>query len=160
MGHIAGFYGVKGWVKVHSYTDPRDGILDYKPLFIETSGAWCELKVEEGRGHGKTILLKIRDINDRNHAASLIKHKLAVKRQQLPALDDSEVYWADLEGLDVINLEDIRLGQIDRLMQTGANDVMVIRGERERLIPFLRDQVVQKIDLENQRMTVDWDAEF
>ncbi|MEZ5593527.1 MAG: ribosome maturation factor RimM [Gammaproteobacteria bacterium] len=160
MGRIAGLYGVKGWVKVHSYTDPHRGILDYDPLYIAAAESWRELAIEDGREHGKAIVIKVRDIDDRDQAATLVGQDLAVQRQQLPALDDDEVYWADLEGLEVVNLEGINLGRIERLFQTGANDVMVIRGERERLVPFLRDQVIKQIDFANRRIDVDWDADF
>jgi len=161
IGRITALYGVKGWVKVYSYTDPRAGILDYKPLFIGSSaGVWRELKLQDGREHGKTLVIKITAIDDRDQAANLLGLDLAIERKQLPAPAPGEVYWIDLEGLKVVNLDGIKLGHIDSLFQTGANDVMIVRGERERLIPFLRDQVVQTIDFQKRLMTVDWDADF
>jgi 16S rRNA processing protein RimM len=161
VGRITAYYGIKGWVKVYSYTDPRAGLLDYSPLFIASSTAsWDELDLEDSREHGKTIVLKVNAVDDRDQASRLLGQDIAIQRQQLPTPDEGEVYWLDLEGLEVVNLDGISLGHIDRLFQTGANDVMVVNGERERLLPFLRDQVVHAIDFASRRMTVDWDADF
>ena len=160
LGRITSLYGVKGWVKLHSYTDPVDNILDYDPLYIQSAGDWRELMLVASREHGKSLVIKIDGVDDRDAALAFLSRNVAVPRVQLPALDEGEYYWADLENLQVVNLQGEELGRIDRLFDTGANDVMVVRGEREYLIPFIREQVVREIDLSAQRMVVDWDADF
>ena len=145
---------------MHSYTDSVSNILGYNPLYIADAGAWRELLIAGSREHGKGLVVKIDGIDDRETALSFVGRDLAVHREQLPDLDEGEFYWADLEGLQVINLQGEVLGFIERLFETGANDVIVVRGERERLVPFIRDQVVREIDLAARRMTVDWDADF
>lgn len=160
MGRVAGLYGLRGWLKVYSYTEPRNGIIDYNPLYLEIGGQWWPINVEAGRVHGKGVIVKLADYDDRDAAAALIGCDIAVRRDQFPELESGEYYWADLEGLRVITVGGTELGTVDHLFKTGANDVMVVKGNRERLIPFLRDQVIVDIDLEQGVMQVDWDPEF
>lgn len=160
MGRVAGLFGVQGWVKLISHTEPRIGILDYAPLYLETADGWQPVHLEQGRAQGKGIVAKFAGIDDRDAAAMLLDRALAVRREQLPAVAEDEYYWADLEGLRVVTLQGRELGVIHRLFETGANDVMVVRGERERLIPFLPEQVVRDVDLQSGVLRVDWDPEF
>ena len=165
MGRISGLYGVQGWVKVFSYTEPRTGILDYSPLYLASHGEWRPADVAAGRQQGKGVVLKLNAVDDRDAAQTLIGRDLAVRREQLPALPAGEFYWSDLEGLTVINKEGVRLGRIDHLFATGANDVMVVKteagqGGREHLIPFVQDVYVLAVDLQQATVTVDWDPEF
>ncbi|MBK1674695.1 ribosome maturation factor RimM [Ectothiorhodospira shaposhnikovii] len=160
LGRIAGVYGVKGWVKLFSETEPREGILDYDPLSIQIGGEWKVLKLESGRAHGKGVVAKLEGVDDRDAAAALIGASIGIRREQLEPLPKGEYYWADLVGLEVINLEAVSLGWVDHLMETGANDVLVVSGDRERLIPYVRDQVIQEIDLEAGIIRVDWDPDF
>lgn len=160
MGRISGLFGVRGWVKVYSYTEPREGILDYSPWFIKRAEEWEEHELLAGQSHGKGILAHLRSFNDRDDAAQLIGCEIAVKRDQLPALTSGEFYWTDLEGLRVENLDGVKLGRISHLFETGANDVIVIRGEREYLIPYTWGMAVRKVDLDAGVMIVDWDPDF
>lgn len=159
-GRIIGLYGLKGWVKIHSHTQPRTNILTYNPLYMHIQGAWQIVDVEEGRSQGKGIVLKLRGYDDARNAAATLGCDLAVRREQLPPLAPDEYYWADLQGLKVITREGVELGVVERLLETGANDVLVVAGERERLIPFLQGSVVTKVDLEGEYLQVDWDPTF
>ena len=160
MGRVAGLYGVHGWVKVVSHTEIRDGIADYAPLYLNRGGEWQPIAVEEKRLQGKGLILKFAGYDDRNTAAVLIGCDIAVRREQLPLAAPGEYYWVDLEGLRVVTLNGVELGRVKRLFETGANDVVVVTGERERLIPFLPGDVIVKIDLEQGELQVDWDPAF
>lgn len=160
LGRVSGLFGVQGWVRVFSETQPRDGIARYHPLFLQQSGEWHPLQVEASRAHGEGVVLKFAGYDDRDQAATLLQSQIAVRRSQLPPPEPGEYYWADLEGLRVVTLDGIDLGTISSLFATGANDVMVVCGERERLIPFIRDSVIAEIDLNQRLMRVDWDPDF
>jgi 16S rRNA processing protein RimM len=158
LGFISGVYGVKGWVKVHSYTRPREAILEYKHWLLGPDRRQVTLR--DGRRQGKTLVASINGIGDRDAASALVQVEIAVKREQLPALAAGEYYWADLVGLEVRTCEGIRLGTVERLVETGANDVLVVQGDRERWIPFVLGQYVTGVDLTEGRLEVDWDPEF
>lgn len=160
VGRISGVYGVQGWVKVFSYTEPRENILAYSPWYVHAGGQWRSLEVAEGRGHGKGIIARLAGCEDRDAASLLAGAKIAVAREQLPPAEAGEYYWVDLEGLKVVTLSGIELGVVDHLFETGSNDVLVVKGDRERLIPFIRGDVVVQVDLEHRIMRVDWDPEF
>ena len=160
LGRIAGLYGVRGWVKVFSETEPRAGIVGYSPWLVRVGGAWQAMDVAEGKAHGKGVIVRLAAVNDRDQAARLLGAEIAVGRDQLPPPADGEYYWADLEGLRVVTVEGVELGVVDHLFETGANDVLVVRGERERLIPLVMPDVVVEVDLEQGRMRVDWDPDF
>lgn len=160
VGRISGLYGVRGWVKIFSYTQERDSIIDYSPWLVHKGEQWLTLQVESGRTHGKGVVVKLVGYDDRDAAAELIGCDIAVKREQLGRPAPGEYYWADLEGLKVVTLQGVELGVVDHLFETGANDVVVVRGERERLLPFIHGDVIRKVDLQRQVMEVDWDPEF
>ncbi len=164
LGRVSGLFGVKGWIKVYSDTEPRDNILNYSPWYLQRQGAWQPCEVIAGRVHGKGIVAQLANCPDRDAAAELVGSTIAIRREQLPATAKDEYYWSDLRGLTVITTQGVELGRVVNLMETGANDVLVVRetGEhgRERLIPFIRQQVVQAVDLEKGQLTVDWDPEF
>ncbi|MEM6986929.1 MAG: ribosome maturation factor RimM [Pseudomonadota bacterium] len=160
FGKITGHYGVRGWVKVFAYTRPLEGLLDYRSWWVKAAGNWLELKVAESRVHGKGIIARIDGVADRNAAEPLLGKEFFVQRGDMPAADEDSFYWADLIGMDVVNLAGETLGVVDHLFETGANDVVVVRGDKERLIPWLRPDVVVEVDLVGRRLTVDWDADF
>ena len=160
LGRISGLYGVKGWVKVYSETGPRKNILKYNPWYLKCHGQWIAFELEQGKPHGKGIVVKLGGCDDRDQAAELLQTEIAVKREQLPKPRPGVYYWTDLVGLVVATTEGVELGSIDYLFETGSNDVIVVKGDRERLIPYIRDQVVVEVDLEGGRMTVDWDPDF
>jgi len=160
LGKISGLYGVKGWVKVFSYTEPRDSIIDYDPVFLNIDDRWQQYRVTGCHTQGKAIVMKFDGIEERTEASALIDCTIAVAREQLAELPADEYYWADLEGLRVVTLDGVELGSVSHLFTTGANDVVVVQGERERLIPFLRPDVIVTIDLEQKLIKVDWDPHF
>ena len=160
LGRITGLYGVQGWVKVFSYTEPRAGIIDYEPLYLADQGDWQPCQVAEARLQGKGVILRFAGCDDRNAAMALLGCDLAVRRAQLAPLTAGEYYWSDLEGLRVITVGGVELGVVARLFETGANDVVVVAGERERLIPFITGDVIVEIDLAEGVMQVDWDPAF
>jgi len=160
VGKVSGVFGVKGWVKVHSYTSPRENILNYSPWRLSRGGEVKEIKVLEGRQQGKTLVARLDGINDREAAELLSGWRIDINSQQLPKTADDEYYWSELIGLNVKTTTGIELGIVDYLIETGANDVLVVAGDRERLIPFLQGQTIVSIDTDNQLITVDWDADF
>lgn len=158
LGRICGVHGVRGWVKIFSETEPRDNILTYSPWYLGASRT--PRKVATGRLQGKGLVARIEGCEDRDRAADLVGQEIAVRRDQLPPPRAGEFYWADLEGLNVETLDGTLLGQVDRLFATAANDVLVVTGERERLLPFVWEQVVKDVDFDIGRIRVDWDPEF
>ncbi len=160
MGRVAGLYGIKGWVKVFSETEPRDNILEYSPWYLKVSGKWQEMEPAEGRIHGNGVVARLEGYSDRDQAARLVGAEIAIHRDQLPEIGEGEYYWSDLIGLKVVNTAGVELGQVDHLLETGANDVLIVKGERERLIPYTPGQAVVKVDLEAGVLTVEWDADF
>lgn len=160
VGRIAGLYGVRGWVRVLSHTKPRDNILHYGRWHLRRGGGWQPVAVTAGQSHGKGLVVKLRECADREQARSLIGADVAVPRSELPAPAPGEYYWIDLVGLRVESVGGEALGEVESLFETGANDVLVVRGEdRERLIPFVTGQVIKRIDLDAGLIQVDWDPE-
>jgi 16S rRNA processing protein RimM len=157
LGRISGVFGVRGWVKVHSYTDPREAVLDYKGWSLGHDGDWRPANVAEGQRHGKTVVVRIDGFDDRDQAATLIGEEIAVPRDALPEAEHGHYYWRDLEGLKVLRSDGSKLGTVAYMLETGAHDVMVVKGEVERLIPFVNDEVVVDVDLANGVITVDWE---
>jgi 16S rRNA processing protein RimM len=160
VGRISGLYGVHGWVRVYSHTEPREEILRYAPWYLHREGGWCMRELRQGRSQGKGIVAALEGIDNRDTAARWIGCDIAICREQLASLNAGEYYWADLIGLRVFTEQGILLGQVKRLLETGANDVLVVQGERERLIPFLAGAVVKRVDLKQGTLTVDWDPDF
>ncbi len=169
VGKVSGLFGVKGWVKIFSNTQPRENILTYSPWFLKRDGQWQEFKLLSGKPHGKGVIAQLSGCSDRDIAAELVGSEIAIKREQLAETESGEYYWNDLKGLVVKNLEGVELGKITSMLETGANDVMIVLGydgagekgkKRERLIPFLTAEVVLEVNLEQGFMIVDWDPEF
>jgi len=158
MGRVSGLYGVRGWVKIFSETEPREKILTYQPWYL--GEARVPRRLAEGRRHGKGLVIRIEGCEDRDRAAALVGQEIAIPRDQLPPAGADEFYWADLEGLSVETLDGISLGRVSRLFATAGNDVLVVKGDRERLLPFIWRQVVKDVDLEIGRIRVDWDPDF
>jgi 16S rRNA processing protein RimM len=158
LGRILGVHGVQGWVKVFSETEPRENIFRYSPWYL--GPATEPRRVLEGRMQGKGLIARLERCVDRDQAAALVGLEIAVRRDQLPPPSPDELYWADLEGLQVQTVAGELLGRVNRLFATGANDVLVVEGARERLIPFVWDEVVKEVDFEHGLMRVDWDPDF
>lgn len=157
LGRISGVFGVRGWVRIFSYTDPREALLEYENWLLGHEGDWQPVKVAEGQRHGKTVVARIDQCDDRDQAATLIGAEIAVSRDALPETEDGHYYWHDLEGLRVVRRDGSDLGTVAYLMETGAHDVMVVKGDVERLIPFVREEIVIDVDLANGVIVVDWE---
>jgi 16S rRNA processing protein RimM len=162
MGHISGVHGVSGWLRIYSLTDPREAIFEYQPWLV---GEQLEtVHISQGKKQGKHLIALLENIKDREQAESLVNRQIAVFRDQLPKLGEEEFYWTDLVGLAVQLIDGTSLGTIQSMLATGANDVMVVRGElqseRERLIPFVTGQYVKSVDLDVGLVVVDWDPDF
>ena len=154
VGKLGGPHGVRGWIKVLSYTDPRENLFDYAPWQLERDGQWQHFEVEAAKPQGKGWIVKLVGVDDRNAAEALMHCRIAIEERQLPELDEGEYYWRDLIGLTVVTEGGQVLGEVSGLMETGANDVMVVRGDEERLIPFVREHVVREVDLKARRVVV------
>ncbi len=165
VGKIDGVFGVKGWMKIFSFTNPRARILEYSPLFLKRKGQWIEAKVTGGKKQGKGVVLGLEAVTDRDLAQSHIGIELAIQRKQLKPAGKNEFYWSSLIGLSVVNLQDEALGIVDHLLETGANDVLVLKAKEgketlERLIPFVLEEIVKKVDLDGQVIRVDWNSDY
>lgn len=147
-------------MKIFSHTEPKENVLKYTPWQLELDGEWREMRHVAGRSHGKGLVAQLEGIGDRDAAATLVGAKIAVERDELPAPGPGEYYWADLEGMRVQNRDGVELGVVAHLMATGSNDVLVINGERERLVPFIEPDVVESVDFAQSLIQVDWDPEF
>lgn len=158
LGRITGAHGIKGWVKVFSHTEPREAILDYNPWLLGAEQR--EVELLEGARHGKSVLARLQGIGNREQAEALQGLEVAVERRRLPDPGSQQYYWADLIGLDVVLEDGESLGTIGGMMATGANDVMVVEGDRQRLIPFVEGQTVLGVDLVSGTVRVRWDKEF
>lgn len=160
LGRVSGIYGVRGWVRVFSDTDPRESILSYRPWFLRRAGNWESMDIAEGRRHGKGVVARLEGVDDREAARALLGREIAVHRDQLGVTGPGEYFWADLEGLEVVTTGGRTLGVVDHLFETGANDVMVVKGDRERLVPFSEPEPVREVNFEDRRILVDWDPDF
>ncbi|WP_027148018.1 ribosome maturation factor RimM [Methylobacter tundripaludum] len=160
VGKISGVFGIKGWVKVFSFTDPRENILTYSPWLLKKGDETKTVNVVDGQLQGKTIVAQLTGVNDRDQAASLMGWDIFITQDQLPKAAKGEYYWSELIGLNVETIDGVQLGVIDSLLETGANDVIIVQGERERVIPFLQGQTIINVDLDAGKVVVDWDPEF
>ncbi|PID42757.1 MAG: ribosome maturation factor RimM [Proteobacteria bacterium] len=167
LGKVTSPYGIKGWLRIYSYTDPIDNILNYPKWVLVQDGKSAVFDLEQGKVHGKGIVVKFSGCSDRTEAEKLCGSKVCVSASSLPALSENDYYWHQLEGLNVYHSETGALvGKVSYMIETGANDVVVVRStagsidSRERLIPYLPDQVIKTVDLGKQRMVVDWDLDF
>lgn len=168
VGRVLAPYGIKGWVKVQSYTRPPEAILDYRPWWLSANSDWHRVSLLEGRTQGKGIVVLLEGVVDRSAAEDLKECEIAIEASQLPALPSGSYYWMELEGLTVRTLHGKILGQVSHLFETGANDVMVVKPpvdtagaedrSKELLVPYIR-QVIQRVDLTAGIIEIDWDPE-
>ncbi len=160
LGRMVGCHGVQGWLKVYSYTQPKQNILNYPQWYLKHQQKWYVCQWQQGKLQGKNLIVLLPFCHDRNQASELLQADIAISRQQLPELNHDEYYWSDLLGLTVVNPQGACLGQVDYLMDTGANDVLVVKGEKQHLVPFVLHTFVLKVDLENRQIVVNWDKDF
>lgn len=166
LGEIGRVHGLKGWLKLISYTSPLENILDYTRFHVEVEGRSQELELDEHRRQNKALLVHFKGYDDPETARLLTGTELTIANEKLPELERGEFYWHQLVGLRVINQIDQVFGRVSHLLETGANDVLVVKADsdsiddRERLIPYLVDSVIVEIDLEGQTIRVDWEADY
>ena len=164
VGRISAAHGLRGWVKIYSYTQPLEQILDYSPWQLRRNGQEREIEIEQGRKQGKGVVALLKEVEDRDQAEAMVGYDIWVSRSKLPELSSGDYYWHQLEGLSVVNQSEVIFGVIDHLMETGASDVMVIKSngsdDTERLIPFVLDEVVVEVDLDKGIVIVDWEADY
>jgi 16S rRNA processing protein RimM len=160
IGKVSGVFGIQGWLKVFSYTGFKENILTYTPWLLKKAHDSRIIKITDGKLHGKLVIVKLDGVDDRDQAASFIGYEIFISHAQLPETSPGEYYWADLIGLQVETTHGIQLGLVTDIMETGANDVLVVKGERDRAIPFLQGSTVTSIDIETGKIIVDWDADF
>lgn len=167
VGKIGSCYGVKGWLKITAYTDSVEGIFDYSPWFLNEQGKWREVKVSQWRFHGKSVVAALEGVNDRDQAQMLTNCEIGILADQMPELPSDEFYWRDLIGCDVINTKGYNMGVVDQILETGSNDVLMVKanakdafGKTERMIPFLPGQFVLEVKLAEKQIIVDWDPDF
>lgn len=166
LGKIVSVHGVRGAIKVYSETDPIDNILDYPDWILRRGDEVRHVSVVSARVQGRILVVQLKGLTDRDAALAMAGFEICVPRTELPELESGEYYWYQLVGLQVMTLEGQLLGRIDHLLETGANDVMVVKpcagsiDQRERLLPYLPDLYIKHIDLTTGVMQVDWDAEF
>ena len=163
VGKISGVFGVKGWMKIFSFTEPRKNILSYSPIYMSRKGEWIEMEVSGGRAQGKGVVMGLVNITDPDQVLALIGSQLAIKKTQLKPTAKDEFYWSQLIGLTVVNLNDEILGQVDSLLETGAHDVLFVKDKErktEQLIPYVVDDIIQLIDLDKGIIQVDWELDY
>jgi len=163
VGKIGAPYGVKGWVKINSYTEELTGIFDYGPWFTDKGQ---EFQVEQWRMHNKGIVAKLVGVEDRDQAEAIKNLEISIKAEMLPELAEDEFYWRDLVGMNVCTNKGYDLGSVKELFETGSNDVLLVKanhndgfGKKERMIPYI-DDVVLEVDQSANTITVDWDPGF
>jgi 16S rRNA processing protein RimM len=159
MGQIGAPYGVQGWVKVKTFTEMLDGLLDYRVWQIGKQGQWRDVQVEDASTHGQSLVAKLAGCNDRDAAFALRGQEISVFRDEMPDPAAGEYYWEDLIGLAVINRQGMALGEVRQLIETGAHDVLVVKNDKEHLIPFV-DVYVLNVDLARGRIEVDWGLDY
>ncbi len=171
IGCIGAVYGVKGWLKIQSYTENPEDIFSYSPWYLQSSAARQQseqaVTVVEWRRHNKGLIALIDGINDRDEASRLTGMEISIAADELPALAEDEFYWRDLIGMRVKNKQGYDMGVVEQIMPTAANDVLVVSansndafGKSERLIPFVQSQYILAVDNDNQLIQVDWPADF
>ena len=166
VGKLGSTYGIRGWLRVYSSTENAESIFDYQPWFLKIKNQWQPVEIKDWRHHNHDLIVKLQGVDDREHAQALANIEIGVDLNQLPDLEEGDYYWHDLIGCEVINLTGYHMGKVTELMETGSNDVLVVKAnakdtfsKQERLIPYI-DAVVKRVDLSTKTIEVDWDAGF
>lgn len=161
LGRVVGVHGLRGELKLESYTEPRTQIFRYQPWLLRSASGDKTIETCHGRAQGKGLVVELPGVADRDAAAALVGNEIWVARSALLKAKPGEYYWSDLEGLEVVTVDGVSFGKVSHLIATAANDVLIVKdAKRERLIPFLVGQFVTEVDLDAGRLTVDWDPDF
>ena len=159
IGKIISAYGIKGWVKIRPFTETAKNYITYKTQYLSNDQKnWNRIEIGNMRVQGQDVIADIR-LNDRDQAIQKKGFYFAISRDDLPSLGKEEYYWDELIGLNVYDVNQNLLGEVIELLGTGANDVLVVSGDKERLIPYI-PQVILEVDLNNKKIKVDWDRDF
>ena len=156
MGRVRAPHGLKGWIKVQPFTHEIEGLLDYSEWWLGADGKWQQHRISESAVHGSMVVARLEGFTDRDAAAELRGTDVAVPRAMLPENREGEFYWSDLLGMEVAHRNAARLGVVTKILETGANTVLVVQGEKELLVPFIQDVIVN-VDLKARTLTVDWE---
>ncbi|ABM05052.1 16S rRNA processing protein RimM [Psychromonas ingrahamii 37] len=166
IGKFGAVHGIKGWLKVHSYTDDPESIFEYKPLLMKSKGQFQEVNIADWKRHSNGFVAKIVGFDVREEAQALVGLELLVDSDKLPNLEE-DFYWRDLIGCQVKTDNGYDLGVVTEIMETGSNDVLVVKansndafGQKERLIPFIDKQVISNVDITSKLIQVNWEPDF
>ncbi|MGB8600061.1 MAG: ribosome maturation factor RimM [Burkholderiales bacterium] len=159
MGRIICPFGVRGWLKIKTFTEAPETLADFQDWWLHTPAGWQKYELAEHELHSKGLVARLESVSDRTAAELLKGVDIAVPRNELPYVGEKKIYWADLVGLEVVNQQNVLLGKVESLQETGAHDVLVVKGEVERLIPYV-ETIIIDIDLAAKRMTVDWQKDY
>jgi len=159
MGRVVGAFGLKGWVKVKIFTESADALGAFSKWLVHSPEGWREMSLEDFEVHSKGPVAKLAGCDDREAADALRGAEVAVTRESLGQADEGTLYWVDLVGLEVVDESGASLGEVEGLFATGETSVLVVKGAKERLIPFVPDYV-KAVDREARRITVDWKADY
>lgn len=159
VGKVTGAHGVRGWVRLYSETRPRANLLTYSPWQLSKDGQFVTCEVLQSREQSNGLVALLAGCEDRDGAEALVGADIFIHRSQLPAPGQDEVYWSDLIGCVVRTGAHAVLGEVTGLIETGDYDVLVVRGRREHLIPFVMSVYIQRVDLDEQIIEVDWEEE-
>lgn len=160
IGRFGRPHGIKGFIKIHSFTDPADNILRYTDWHVFFKNQWQPIKLSGLEVHNKTIVTRVDGYTERESVADLTNADIAVAKEQLAELEPGEYYWHQLIGMQVKNQKGESFGRVIEVMPTGANDVLVVQGEKKHLIPYLLGQFIIDINLDQQLIVVDWELDF
>lgn len=166
LGKFGKVFGIKGWLRLISFTTPPENILSYDSLLIEIDGKWETLDIDQSQVQANGLVVHVEGVNDPDTARQLTGTGIWIESSALPALPEGEYYWHQLQGLSVINQHGEVFGEVAELMATGANDVLVVApnadstDDRERLIPYLSGSVVKQVSLDKRQIVVEWEADY
>ena len=166
LGQIGKVYGIKGWLKLRSFTSPSTNIFDYTELMVRIGESVETLKIDEYKERQNGLIVHFSGYDNPDDSQKLVGKQISIENDRLPQLLDGEFYWHELEALEVVNQEGYNLGQVANLIETGANDVLVVKhsdkswDKRERLIPFVKETVIKKVDVSSKKIEVDWGVDF
>ena len=157
LGLVGAPFGVRGWVKLRSHTDPPEGLLQHRTIQIGRVGAFTEYRIEARGKSGGALTAKLVGVDDRDQAAALRGAGVWVRRDSLPPPKAKEFYQADLIGCEVVNLAGEPMGVVSHFVETPAHTLMVVRGAQEFMVPAL-PRHLKRVELEVRRVVVDWNA--
>ncbi len=161
LGRIVGAFGIRGQIKIESWTEPRDAIFRYQPwILVDAAGNERLFNGARGKESGKHLVANFPGVDDRNVVEAMRGTDIYVARSALPPPRAGEFYWVDLEGFRVVNVDGFDFGTVSHLFSTGANDVLAVRGDKERMVPFVEPDFVKSVDFDAGLITVDWDPDF